>query len=125
MTPRKVAALVFTLLVAAMMGVGGILDLLRVANVMEVIRRLGYPDYFPLLLGGAKLLGVAALLLPVPAVLREWAYAGFTFDLTAAVFSHAAVGDPARELLPALAGLVLLAGSYLLRKGAPPAPRPA
>jgi hypothetical protein len=37
---------------------------------------------------------VVALLIPrIPATLREWAYAGFTFDRIAAVASHLLVRD--------------------------------
>ena len=47
---------------------------------LEVFHRLGYPDYFAPMLGTAQLLGVVAILAPVPVMLREWAYAGLAFD---------------------------------------------
>ncbi len=122
---RKAGAIGCTVLLAGMMGVGGVIDLLRTPEVREVIARLGYPPWFPLFLGVAKLLGVAALILPVPRVLREWAYAGFTFNLVAAGISHLAAGDPIQELVPPLSGLALLAGSYFLRRSAPTAPERA
>ena len=112
---KKAAAWLPTLLLCAMMGVGGVIDLLRPPAVRELIAHLGYPPWFPLMLGVAKLLGVAALLLPVPPRVREWAYAGFAIDLVAAVLSHLAVGDGAKEVAPALVGLVLLATSYATR----------
>lgn len=105
-----------TLLLALMMGAGGVVDILRPPRVVELFARLGYPPYFPLILGPAKLLGVVALLAPVPARVREWAYAGFAIDLVAAVISHLAVGDGLREIAPAVAGLVLLVASYLCRR---------
>lgn len=98
-----------------MMGAGGVVDILRPPRVRELIAHLGYPEYFPLILGPAKLLGVVALLAPVPPRVREWAYAGFAVDLVAAVISHLAVGDGPREIAPALAGLALLVASYVLR----------
>lgn len=95
-----------TALVILMMGSGGVFDILRTEDVMAAFRHLGYPDYFPLMLGVAKLLGVAALLVPmVPPLLKEWAYAGFTFDLIAAFISHLSVGDRV-ELIPPVIGLV-------------------
>ena len=44
-------------------------------------------------LSWAKLLGVLLLLAPVPARLKEWAYAGFAITLVSALIAHFAVGD--------------------------------
>lgn len=53
---------------------------------------LGYPDYFAYALIVCKILGVTAIALPqVPAKLKEWAYAGLTFNLLFATLSHAIV----------------------------------
>jgi DoxX-like family len=41
----------------------------------------------------AKLLGVALLLAPTPARLKEWAYAGFAINLASALIAHLSVGD--------------------------------
>src|SRR5690606_34555887 len=49
---------------------------------------LGYPEYFLTLLGTAKLLGVIVLALPNLNRLKEWVYAGFTFDVIAAFWSE-------------------------------------
>ena len=55
-------------------------------------KALGYPDYFAYALVIAKILGVLALILPqVSPKIKEWAYAGFTFNLLFAVISHGAV----------------------------------
>lgn len=75
---------------------------------------LGYPGYFPMILGTAKILGAIALLLPGLARLKEWAYAGFTFTFIGACWSHLAVGQEKALLMPLLA-LVVLAVSYFLR----------
>ena len=97
-----------TVLLALMMTGGGIVDVLRTPDVVKVIGQLGYPTYFPVMLGVAKLLGVAALLVPgVPRTLKEWAYAGFTFDVIAAMVSIMAVGNPVSELVPPAIALVL------------------
>ena len=60
--------------------------------VAEAFAHLG----FPTIARGAscaKLLGLVLLLAPVPARLKEWAYAGFAIDLGSAVIAHLAVGD--------------------------------
>ena len=41
----------------------------------EASTRLGFTDYFRMELAWAKLLGAVLLLAPVPARLKEWAYA--------------------------------------------------
>jgi len=66
---------------------------LRLPQVAEAFTHLGFPDYFRVELSWAKLLGVVLLLAPVPARLKEWAYAGFAIDLASALIAHVSVGD--------------------------------
>ena len=66
---------------------------LRLPQVAMMFTHLGFPDYFRVELSWAKLLGVALLLAPVPARLKEWAYAGFAITLVSALIAHLAVGD--------------------------------
>src|SRR5919199_2916161 len=66
---------------------------LRLPQVAEAFTRLGFPGYFRVELSWAKLLGVVLLLAPVPARLKEWAYAGFAIDLGSALIAHFSVGD--------------------------------
>ena len=66
---------------------------LALPQVAEAFARLGFPDYFRVELAWAKLLGVVLLLAPVPARLKEWAYAGFAITLVSALIAHFSVGD--------------------------------
>ena len=66
---------------------------LRLPQVAEAFAHLGFPDYFRVELALAKLLGVVLLLAPVPARLKEWAYAGFAITLGSALIAHFSVGD--------------------------------
>lgn len=66
---------------------------LRLPQVAEAFTRLGFPAWFRVELSWAKLVGVALLLAPAPARLKEWAYAGFAIDLASALIAHLAVGD--------------------------------
>ena len=66
---------------------------LRLPQVAEMFTHLGFPAYFRVQLSLAKLLGVVLLLAPVPARLKEWAYAGFAITLGSALIAHFAVGD--------------------------------
>jgi hypothetical protein len=66
---------------------------LRLPQVAEAFTHLGFPAYFRVELSWAKLLGVVLLLAPVPAWLKEWAYAGFAITLVSALIAHFSVGD--------------------------------
>jgi hypothetical protein len=66
---------------------------LHLPQVAEAFTHLGFPAYFRLELSWAKLLGVVLLLAPVPARLKEWAYAGFAITLGSALIAHFSVGD--------------------------------
>ena len=101
-----------TILIALNWTFGGASSLLKAPISMEVFHRLGYPDYFAAMLGTAQLLGVLAILAPVPRTLREWAYAGLTFDASAAIISLLAVGSPVAHALPAAIALPLVLVSY-------------
>jgi DoxX-like family len=79
------------------------------------ITHLGYPVYFLTILGVWKILGVAAVLVPKFPLLKEWAYAGFFFAMSGALFSHIASGDSLTENVPALLLLVLTVLSWYFR----------
>jgi hypothetical protein len=113
----KVGIWISTGLFAAMFALSGALFIAGPPDVVANFHHLGYPDYFRQLLGVTKLLGVAALLLPLPTpTLREWAYAGFTFTCLAAALSHAMSGDAFGKVAPSLFALAILMTSYFLRR---------
>ncbi len=110
-----------TLALAALMTLSGVLYLVSPPGLQLALARLGYPPYFLRLLGVAKLLGVASLLQVRWPALREWAYAGFTFDLTGAVASHLSTGTGA-SAGPAVLALALVLASHRWRPRQPHAP---
>lgn len=80
-------------------------------------RPLGYPDYFAYALIICKALGALAIAVPnVPARLREWAYAGLSFNLIFAFISHAVVDKNIGFMLMPLVVLGILAVSYVYRR---------
>lgn len=100
----------------------GIQQLLKVQSEGAVappgvygIKALGYPVYFLSIIGIWKILGVVAVLLPKFPLLKEWAYAGFFFLTTGAIFSHIGKGSPVNELFPSLLLLLLTAVSWYFR----------
>ena len=77
-------------------------------------RPLGYPDYFAYALIICKVLGVFAIAFPkTPSKLKEWAYAGLSFNLIFAFISHAVVDQNIGYMLMPLAFLGILAVSYI------------
>jgi hypothetical protein len=97
-----------------MMTGSGLLYLIGPPRVVEVFHHLGYPDYFRRLLGLAKILGIVTLLWAREQPrLREWVYAGFSFDLLAAALSHAFSGDAIGAWSAPLLALAILTGSYV------------
>lgn len=114
MNIKTIAYWITTLLFCGAMGAGGLGNLLRAEEQVASIQSLGYPLYLMTILGVAKLLGIVALLLPGCRLLKEWAYAGFTFDLLGAAASYALVGIYAEMPAPLIV-LGIGAVSYLLR----------
>ena len=84
------------------------------------VAHLGYPDYFRVFLNIMKVAGALVLIVPMaPARLKEWAYAGFTFSLLAATFSHYMVDGPDAQTFFPLVILGILMASYVtFRRGA-------
>jgi len=74
---------------------------------------LGYRPYVVHLLAVAKVLGVIAILTPGFPRLKEWAYAGFMFDLIGASYSFYASGFAVKDwiFIPVL--IAILACSYI------------
>jgi len=110
-----------TLLFALLQGWSAVQYLSDAPRMAETIGALGYPLYFMKILGVAKLLGIVAILYGRFPRLKEWAYAGFTFDTIGAFCSHLAAGD---SLLIAMVPLLFCAAqlaSYFLWKRLEPA----
>jgi hypothetical protein len=119
MKTRSWIGWIVTGLTAALMLLSAVPDVLRIPDALTVFRHLGYPPYLLPFLGTAKILGVAVVLVPRESRLKEWAFAGLTFDLTGALYSHLSVGDPAGVWMPAVIGLGLMTGSYLAYRTRP------
>ncbi len=81
-------------------------------EVAQGFTHLGFPDYFRIELAVAKLLGAAALILPINGRIKEWAYAGFTFNFISAFIAHNVSGDPLANQAGPLVFLVILGVSY-------------
>jgi uncharacterized membrane protein YphA (DoxX/SURF4 family) len=79
---------VTTVLFAGFMIFSAIPDIILQNETKQFMTHLGYPEYFIPFIGWAKLLGSIAILIPGFVKIKEWAYAGLTFDLIGAVYSN-------------------------------------
>ena len=93
----------------------GIVQFLKVKEEVDMFTRLGYPVYLLIILSIWKFLGVIAVLIPKFPLLKEWAYAGFFFAMSGAVFSHLAAGSGAKEFFGPLLLIVLTVVSWYFR----------
>ncbi|HEY4789684.1 MAG TPA: DoxX family protein [Bacteroidales bacterium] len=112
MKTNKIMYWVTTGLVSLFMLFSSYMYLSKSPQMMDAFQRLGYPRYFVMLLGTAKLMGVVALIQPKWEMFQEWAYAGFTFTFIGATWTHLSTGTP---FIAPLIALVILGTSYGFR----------
>ncbi|TGM99838.1 DoxX family protein [Leptospira dzoumogneensis] len=93
----------------------GIVQIIQMKEEADMFAHLGYPAYLMIIIGVWKLLGVIAVLVPKFPLVKEWAYAGFFFTMSGAVFSHFAAGDGAKEYFGPALLLVLTIVSWYFR----------
>lgn len=116
MTKRnKIIYWIATIWLSLGMVSSGLVQLLKVKEEVALFTHLGYPVYFLTMLGIWKMLGVITVLIPKFPLLKEWAYAGFFFAMSGAVFSHLATGDAAKEFFGPILLLCLTGTSWYFR----------
>lgn len=80
---------------------------------IEGYKHLGFPDYFRIELGIAKIIGMLILLIPViPARIKEWAYVGFAITFLSGIIAHGTVDGINLAVVPMIP-LVFLILSYV------------
>lgn len=83
-------------------------------NVKFIHGLLGFPEYMIPFLAIAKVLGVIVVLIPGFPRLKEWAYAGLTFDLLGATYANASIAGGFKiDMWPMLLYFVVLFVSYI------------
>ena len=108
----KIAYWIFTILLIVLMLFSAISSFFPTPEGEAMMKHIGYPMSVLKLLSVAKILGVIAILAPGYPRLKEWAYAGFAFDLMGAFHAGIAAGDPLAQWSFLLLGLVFVFGSY-------------
>ena len=93
-------------LFSAFLLMGATMYFLQYAMVSEMFTKLGFPTFIVYPLATAKILGITAILTKKSKLLKEWAYAGFFFNLVLATLAHINIGDG--QFAPPLFALTLL-----------------
>lgn len=112
---NKIIYWVATIWLSLGMVATGLVQLLKVASEVEYITGMGYPLFILTIIGIWKLLGVIAILIPKQPLLKEWAYVGFFFVMSGAIFSHIAVGNGIKDMGGPILLLVLTVVSWYFR----------
>lgn len=112
---NKIIYWIATIWLALGMTSTGIVQLIKMKEEAAMMAHLGYPLYMLTLLGVWKILGAVAVLIPKFPLVKEWAYAGFFFVMSGAVFSHLAAGDGAKDFFGPVLLLVLNFVSWYFR----------
>jgi DoxX-like family len=116
MTKRnKIIYWVATLWLALGMASSGFFQIIKLEDAVKKMSEWGYPTFMLTILGTWKILGVVAILVPKFPLVKEWAYAGFFFLMTGAIFTHFAIGDPATEFFGPSLLLALTLVSWYFR----------
>lgn len=116
MTKRnKIIYWIFTAWLSLGMLSTALVQLFKAKEEVNNITQLGYPVYFLTIIGTWKILGVITVLIPKFTLVKEWAYAGFFFAMSGAIFSHIATGNPVSKMFPSLLLLVLTVISWYFR----------
>lgn len=106
----KIAYYIITGLLTAIMGMSIGMYFFNHAEVVKNFASLGYPAYIIYPLAVAKILGLLAIWAGTSKTLKEWAYAGFFFNIALAVMAHLVSSDSKAAF--AIIALVLVLGSY-------------
>jgi uncharacterized membrane protein YphA (DoxX/SURF4 family) len=104
---------VSTILLALLMLSSAIPSIMNGPDSVKFMAHLGYASYVSPYLGVLKILGVIAIIVPGFPRIREWAYAGFTFDLMGALYSFIVTHEPWKNLVLFPVFFAILIVSYI------------
>jgi hypothetical protein len=112
MKRNKIIFWTLTGLLIPALGYGSVISALGDPESVKVITALGYPAYLSPFLGVAKILGLIVIFTPKFPRLKEWAYAGLSFDVIGATYSLIAIGTPIAYAMFPMVAFGLILGSY-------------
>lgn len=86
----------------------------KTVEMQSAFTALGFPSYIVLPLGFLKLCGLGVILWNRWPTLREWAYAGFVFNIILAISAHLSINQ--YDHYGAYVALILILSSYFFGK---------
>lgn len=113
MKKTKVIYWIFTGLLCLGMLFASIPSLIFKTQAETFFASLSLPAYLISFLDIAKILAVIAILIPKYPRIKEWAYAGLTFDLIGATYVQIAKGLPITNWAFMIIWFIPLIGSYI------------
>ncbi|MBC8754554.1 DoxX family protein [Kordia sp. YSTF-M3] len=114
MKTQKIIYYITTGLFTALMLFSAGMYFFKNADIVKGFTSFGYPTYIIYPLAIAKIFGLIAIWQTKYKTIKEWAYAGFFFNVILAFFAHYMIGDG--EQAAASIGLVLIIASYYFWK---------
>ena len=112
MNKMKIAYWIFTVMMCALFIFSAQMYLRNPEMIQGYFESKGFAPWIVIPLAIAKLLGVVAILTDKSSLLREWAYAGFFFDVVLAASMHLITEDGGQMM--SLGGIVLVLLSRFL-----------
>ncbi|MFD0752324.1 DoxX family protein [Mucilaginibacter calamicampi] len=109
----KIIYWIFTGLLIALMLFSAVTSFFPNPQGEAMMKAIGYPYSVLHLLAVAKILGAIALLVPGFPRLKEWAYAGFTFDVIGAMYAFYMAGFAFKDWAFMVVALGFVFGSYI------------
>jgi uncharacterized membrane protein YphA (DoxX/SURF4 family) len=114
MKTTKILFWVFTALLVLLMLFSAYGSLFNAAQTEAFAKNIAFPVYLLQFLAVAKILGCIAVVVPGFGRLKEWAYAGFTFDLMGASDIFISNHFPFAQWGPFMVfGFIFIFGSYI------------
>jgi uncharacterized membrane protein YphA (DoxX/SURF4 family) len=114
MKGTNIAYWIITGLLLALMLFSGVSSFLDNPQKAQLLEHMHITDALLKFTGIAKVLAVIAILIPGFPRLKEWAYAGLTYDLIGALFLGLAAGDTVLTWLFVIVALLFVFLSYYL-----------
>jgi len=117
MKKDKIIYWISTGLIGAMMIFSGY-SYFTYPQIADSFKHIGFPNFFRVELGTAKIIGALVLLIPqIPTKIKEWAYARFIITFISAAIAHINIGDPNRAIITPLVMLaILLVSNFYMSK---------
>ena len=118
MKPKTLTTLYWTttILFSLFMLMAGVTEAIQHESGLEIMKHLGYPSHVLIVIGIGKILAAIALLQNRFRTIKEWAYAGLTFNFIGAFAARLDANDSVGLIISPLLFMTGLFITYFLWK---------